>query len=310
MNDRELLRFKTDINLSEYAAFSGYAIDQKKTSAQSVFMKNGGHEIVIARGESGQWIYFTVGSKSDDNGTIVDFIQNRTRKNLGQVRRELRPWLGFKRRPKLNPNSFARGVRPSVPEDLKMLNTFADLLDVSDSKSSVIEKYFGSLAIGKDLVLNDRFRDKIKTDRLSNAIFPHYTGKIVSGWEIWNREFKGFSPGGKKSVWFSNRLDTDETLILFINSIEALSYFQLYPEEIKKTWCISTGGYWSRETENMLKIAFKTAVNQKIIISFGMGQKAADFDKYVHNLAKSTVNNATIEKISAFKGSWNDDLKS
>ena len=90
----ELERFKTAINLTEYAAAEGYQIDRRASSRNSVVMRHpGGDKMVIARGEEDHWIYFSVRDDSD-NGSIIDFIQHRRRCSIGEVRRELRPWVG------------------------------------------------------------------------------------------------------------------------------------------------------------------------------------------------------------------------
>ena len=90
----ELERFKTAINLTEYAASQGYQLDKRASSRNSVVMRHpGGDKVVIARGEDEHWIYFSVRDESD-NGSIIDFIQYRRRCSHGDARRELRPWIG------------------------------------------------------------------------------------------------------------------------------------------------------------------------------------------------------------------------
>ena len=90
----ELETFKTSINLTAYAAGQGYQLDRKESSRSSVVMRHpDGDKIIIARNQSGHWVYFSVKDEAD-NGSIVDFIQNRTGQNLGQVRQALRAWRG------------------------------------------------------------------------------------------------------------------------------------------------------------------------------------------------------------------------
>ncbi len=90
----ELETFKTDINLTEYAAAQGYEINRKESSRNSVIMRRpSGDKIIIARGHDRHWIYFTV-RDDRDNGSIIDFIQHRKGLSLGEVRKELRPWAG------------------------------------------------------------------------------------------------------------------------------------------------------------------------------------------------------------------------
>ena len=49
---------------------------------------------IIKRGSDGHYVYFSV-REDNDNGSIIDFVQNRQRLSLGAVRKELRPWIGM-----------------------------------------------------------------------------------------------------------------------------------------------------------------------------------------------------------------------
>jgi hypothetical protein len=90
----ELEDFKTNINLTEYAAGQGYVLDKKASSKNSaVLRKPDGDKIIIARRQNQHWIYFSVRDDSD-NGSIIDFVQKRKGLKLGRVRQELRRWVG------------------------------------------------------------------------------------------------------------------------------------------------------------------------------------------------------------------------
>src|SRR5271169_3917641 len=98
MPDDELQKFKTGVNLSEFAASRGYALDRRESSRNSAVMRRpDGDKIIIAKNEaSGDWIYFSV-RDDRDNGTIIDFLQRRGGGSLGEVRKTLRAWLGSPR---------------------------------------------------------------------------------------------------------------------------------------------------------------------------------------------------------------------
>jgi hypothetical protein len=77
--DPERARFKTDINLTEYAASRDYALVLRETSRNSVAMRHpDGDKITIAREDDGNWIYFSIHSRHDllfesDN---LDYVRN------------------------------------------------------------------------------------------------------------------------------------------------------------------------------------------------------------------------------------------
>jgi hypothetical protein len=95
MLDLELESFKTNIDLRAYAAGQGYQLDRKESWRGSSVMRHptSHDKIIIKRGMDGHYEYFSV-RDDRDNGTIVDFVQNRKRLNLGSLRKELRPWIG------------------------------------------------------------------------------------------------------------------------------------------------------------------------------------------------------------------------
>src|ERR1700736_3562482 len=113
----ELETFKTDINLTEYAAASGYRLDRKASSRNSVVMVHPERDkIIIAVDRDRHWIYFAIGEDTD-NGSIIDFVQKRKGGNLGDVRSALRPWLfelapskTYRRRRLYFNNSTTRGL--------------------------------------------------------------------------------------------------------------------------------------------------------------------------------------------------------
>ena len=90
----ELTKFKTDINLVEYAASQGYILNKKKSTKNSKVMKSvDGDKIIIATDNDTHGIYFSV--SRGDSGSIIDFVQARQGLNLGEVRKELRNFGGF-----------------------------------------------------------------------------------------------------------------------------------------------------------------------------------------------------------------------
>src|SRR5688572_19115497 len=102
-SDREELdRFKRQVNLLEFAASKGYELDKRESSVSSKVLRHKGtnDKIIVGRAQDGHWQYFSVRNR-DDNGTIIDFIQHRDRKSLGEIRRDLREWTHTAREPQV-----------------------------------------------------------------------------------------------------------------------------------------------------------------------------------------------------------------
>ena len=163
----ELERFKTTINLTEYAASEGYRIDRRESSRNSAVMRDAsGDKIVIARGEDQHWVYFSIRNDSD-NGSIIDFILNRRHCSLGTARCELRPWVGGSiARPK--PEFFAPEVVAVSRDRAGVIRTLAGMRRLTRHRYLENER-----KIPRSLLDHPRFAGKILVDARSNVIFPH-----------------------------------------------------------------------------------------------------------------------------------------
>lgn len=221
----ELERFKTAINLTEYAASQGYQLDKRASSRNSVVMRHpGGDKVVIARGEDQHWIYFSV-RDGVDNGSIIDFIQHRRRCTLVAVRQELRPWIGGAI-PRLALELYVPEVVPITRDRTGVIRALAGM------KPLVTHRYLEEeRAIPRELLANPRFAGCVLVDARSNAIFPHADKDGPCGYEIKNQGFTGFAPGGEKGLWMSRVRRTDTALVIAESAIDALSYAALHPDE-------------------------------------------------------------------------------
>jgi Protein of unknown function (DUF3991)/Toprim-like len=192
-------------------------------------------KIVIARAEDHHWIYFSVRDDAD-NGSIVDFVQKRQHCKLGRVRQELRPWLGGARhvaRPQ--PDLFVRELEQITKDRARVL------LELARMKPLAFHRYLEEeRGIPASLLKSARFAGKIRVDFRSNSIFPHADRDGPCGYEVKNKGFTGFAPGGEKGLWFSAASRADTTLVLAESGIDALSYAALHPDEL--TRYASTGG--------------------------------------------------------------------
>lgn len=219
--DGELEDFKGKIDLREYAAGQGYTLDRRESWRGSAVMRSGGDKIVIKLNSNGHYIYFSVRDERD-NGTIVDFVQFRKRLSLGEVRKELRPWIG-------------RAVT-SLPRFAKLEKTGKDRLRVETEyrRMKVAHRHpylEEDRAIPTKILQSDRFAGMIRMDMHSNAVFPHFDELGLCGYELKNRNFTGFAPGGKKGLWSSHEKDGDGQLVFAEGAIDALSHAVLFPND-------------------------------------------------------------------------------
>jgi len=219
--DEELEAFKTAINLSEYAASQGYAIDRKESWRGSVVMRHAsGDKVIIARDRrDGHWVYFSVRDEAD-NGSVIDFLQNRKGLNLGEVRKALRLWVGKGPFPARPPEaSYAREVEPTSKDRARVAAEFERM------KPLRFHPYLESeRKLPRSVLVDPRFAGRIRIDGRGNAVFPHFDAEGLCGYELKNRDFTGFSRGGEKGLWLSQKSSEDVRLVFSESAIDALSY--------------------------------------------------------------------------------------
>lgn len=258
MPDKELDRFKQQINLTEFAASRGYALDARHSSRHSAIMRHpNGDKIIVARAEgSGDWMYFSV-RDDRDNGTVIDFLQQRTGANLGHIRKTLRAWLGES--------------RPAAP-----LPTYvADLLPISRDRSAVLMAwerakpatalpYLARRGLGPEVLGLARFEGCWRVDARNNALFPHYDREGLCGYEVKNQGFTGFAPQGVKGLWYSRTETTDGELVLTESAIDALSYHVLH--QGKWTRYMSTGGAMNPQQPTLLRGAMEKLPKGAVVL--------------------------------------------
>jgi hypothetical protein len=222
MFDQELDEFKSRIDLREYAAKMGYELDRHESSRCSSIMRDGkGDKLVIKRNPNGHFVYFSV-RDDHDNGTIIDFLANRRRLTLGQIRKELRPWTGRK-----SPASLPlfTPLQPAAKDHAAVEREYSRMKLAGRHPYLERERRIPGALLG-----SPRFAGRIRVDDHGNAIFPHFDAGGLCGFEKKNRGFTGFATGGIKGLWESHDQPDDGRLIFAESAIDALSYAALFPD--------------------------------------------------------------------------------
>ena len=234
----ELERFKCEIDLVEFAASQGYTLDRKASyRGEAVMMGPGGDKVSILRNNpKGYWTYL---SRSDhsDNGTIINFVQNRQHCNLGEVRKILRPWIGQGADPLRRVE--VQDYTPELMTPTATLNR--EQLTQSLAAMPVMTRsvYLEGRNIPADLLASQRLVGKIYQDPRGNVIFPHYNLGGLCGYEKKNAGFTGFAEGGRKGLWASRVVSYDTTAVIAETAIDAISYLALHPDPHTRLFSIA-----------------------------------------------------------------------
>ncbi|MCG8618749.1 MAG: DUF3991 and toprim domain-containing protein [Desulfobacterales bacterium] len=290
------------INLTEFAASIGYRINKKKSSEHSVTMVRGDSKLIIAKNiNNGHWIYFERGVNSN-HGTIIDLCEHEFGRNLGKIRKRLSPWKGFKKRKRTNPDYFQKKVTPCSYDKLSMLSEFSKL-ECLHPVAKATEFLTNERMISFEIIFGKRFSGQIFTDKYNNVCFPHRNlNKDVVGWEKRNQNnWKGFPEGGTKAGWFSNRKRTDNSFVITESGIDTLSLYELFPERLKHTWCISTSGGFGKPTLDLIQAAHER-FKQRVIVAVDNDKDGRFYEEEIKNMV------GEIEIIRPNGKDFNDDL--
>lgn len=220
--DLELEKFKTDIDLRVYAAGQGYQIDRKESWSGSAVMRGPNNDkIIISRKPDGHYTYWSV-RDDKDRGTVIDFIANRTGKNLGQIRKELREWMGT--------SAAALPTYPALPTTSKDRHRVE--MEFAKTQDAVHHPYLeNERGITAEVLSSERFSGRVRIDARGNAIFPHFDQDGLCGFERKNIAFSGYSSSGTKGLALSHMHENDERMIFGESFIDVLSYAILFPDE-------------------------------------------------------------------------------
>ena len=297
--DNELDQLKR-VNLADYAVSQGYEFNKKKSSRHSLCYDHpNGDRILVGRDPaSGHSVYCSVRDDSD-NGTLIDFVQKRQGLNLGQVRKELRPYAGIGSAPR--PSYKPQPVPEPVEKDrVEQQRGLAACEPVTGQ-----HRYLRSRALAAGTL--EHFKDKVYADARGNAVFPHYDTQGVCGLEIKNQNFTGFSKAGEKGLWFHGPKEPSRVVVCE-SAIDCMSHYQLSRKrndpEADRTLYVSTAGKQSPEAEQNLKSLVGHYPQATIVAGFDNDKDGQKLSERLVELAERDVT----RQVPSNKD-WNDDLQ-
>jgi hypothetical protein len=302
MFDPELEQFKTAIDLRAYAAAQGYLLDRKKSYRGSTVMRHpaSNDKISIRLGVDGHYEWFSV--RTNAGGTIIDFVRHLRGLNLGDIRKELRPWIG---EPPVPVPAF-RALRGTGKDRMKVTAIYARMKDAS-AGHPYLE---GQRALPSSLLARERFAGRIRIDARGNAVFAHVDADGLCGYELKNSGFTGFASGATKGLFLSDERLDDKTLVFCESAIDALSYAVLFPDD--HTRYASIGGKLNREQPGLIKSAISRMPQQaRIVAAMDADEDGARLAEEVHKAFLLTGRQDLTfvrHEPQGFKD-WNDELR-
>jgi hypothetical protein len=300
--DDELGRFKREINLANYAASHGYRVNRKKSSQHCIAMDNviGDRVVIGIDRKDSHYFYWSV-RDSRDKGSIIDFVKHRNGLSLGEIRKELRPWIGERGTP---PHAkTTASIPPPIPIEKDRAAIERERAQLG---TVTIHPYLTQRGIARAVQQDERFRGTLLGDTYGNIVFPYRDKDGICGFERRNHQFKNFSRGGTKGLWSSRISRSDTALVICESPIDALSYHQLMRPTY--TRYIATGGAISQFQEELLRGAASLIHKQNGRICIATDNDAAG-NKLADQIIALLPSDALVERqVPKIGKDWNEML--
>lgn len=283
----ELGTFKRDIDLVDYASSQGFELVAAESTKSCKKLRIGKTEQILVSKDrqDGHWLYKSVYNK-DNKGSIIDFVQNMDRCNLGEVRKKLRQ---FAQMPKPEIKGYDGKILPVV-KDIQAVQHEYHSADICKQN-----KYLNDRGISNQTLNNPRFFGTIRVGEYNNVLFPHYNESGVCGFEKKNHNFTGFASGAEKGIWLSrSRPGKDHTLVITESAIDALSHYELNPSSYTRYGSI--GGSMNDNQPVLLEKMFKSLpTHMKVVGAFDNDENGEKFSNQVQKILQSI--NPSIEYV-------------
>ncbi len=292
--------FKQSVNLSQYAVTQGYELERKKSTRSSLVMRHAKGDKIIVSKKGPNWVYFSV-SNDSDNGTIVDFIANRTAKTLPEIGRELATWAGGAG---ALPVYSLPDVQEQVYDRTRITKAFRWMKPAGAHLYLTHER-----KIPADVLTHPRFAGRIYQDRYGNVVFPHQDGQGVCGLELKNTDKGVFMRGSEKALWLGNINPGDTTLTLTEAAIDALSHFAMLRPENTSYGAVS-GGMRDKQFDFLMVIIERMPKLQKIILAVDHDEGGEKIASRIESFLAGKFCGQIVRDIPKQEGmDWNDVLK-
>lgn len=292
--NKQLEKYKTEISLVDFIQSLGGAIDTTKSTKNSCVIDYIKDKLVVKKNDNNHYIYFNL-NNNRDNGTIIDFIQNRNKNmNFQSIMTTLFNFMkkGYIPSIKLNPTEKSE-------EEFENYSYTLDPIDKPNIKR--LEELRGI-----DRTIIEEFKSVIKIDNKKNFVFPLYKkeeGKelVKVGYELKNKGFKGNL--FEKGIW-GQKIGNSSDYYVFESSIDAMSYRELTQDEGFYT---SLNGSYSPQQIETLKNVIKSSKSKNVILCLDNDQKGREMTVELYDiLSKDTNLNITYTK--PIRKDWNGEL--
>jgi len=295
---QELNRFKTNINLAEFATAFGYYKDKEKSSINAPVMRHeNGDKVVIGKDKAdGHYIYFNPNNDSD-NGSIIDFVKNRTGETLGHIRKRLRAW---QHNPQPQENI---PVKASTKNALRI----ASIWDRIKESDHCLAQYWGL-----DAQQNTRLAKlpNVKYSEKDRAFyFALSNTEGICGIERRTADEKHIIGGSEKGVFVTGKLREAPRIFVFESPVDMISHRAMGLHNVAD-YTVCTMGSVGESTAKSLEMIFSNNKDAEIVIAVDNDKGGSEITQKLAEIIAKVDGNADRAKRERPKGKdWNEDIK-
>ena len=305
----ELERFKTEINLIDFALDRlGFELDQRRTSEApaSLRLRGPNDKIVVSRSDSGIWVYFSV-HDFNNNGTIIDLVRCELSLSLGESRKYLRDYLGSS--PSLNISTYLPKRPPLSIRERSGGEAARRRITKTVERMPVVTEhpYLQKRGIPAELLSHPHFVGAIRQSRSGSLIFPHRDQDGLCGYEYKGEGYEGFSRGGTKGLWLSNRPSEWQRLVLCESVIDALSFYLMFPW-VDTQYAATAGGWGPKLDPLILSLVSELPPDGGIVAAFDHDKQGARYTNRIIELFEHSDYELFLHKPPIKGSDWNDML--
>lgn len=257
--DRAEVQVMREIDLIDYAASRGWAVDSHKSrskysahqvkSGEAAVMARGSEQVDVFKGKDGAWAWYD--RKAGYGGDIFKLDQ-RDGATFGQSKDAIRAYMGGEIITRTQEQQ-ARYEHDRAEHQAREAEKRQAEIKAGTSKAERAfglmgrnDSYLQSRGISTEVLAETRW----KTNQYGSAVFPHigdekqFTGYEYRGQGADGKQQKGFTLNTEKGVFIANRTCANPQEIRFCEGgVDTLSAYQLaIPEERQRILFVGTTG--------------------------------------------------------------------
>ncbi len=291
---QEIERFKTVINLAEFATSFGYKKDNEKSESNAPVLSNdSGDYIIIGRNSKDSHYLYINPQKDKDSGSIIDFVKNHTHETMEIITHRLKAWI----------------KNPKPQENITVMSAIKDVIEISsiwnkiDVNDVCLARYWGF----GNLSMLSKYPN-VKYGKDGYFYFKTQDTHGICGVEQWNQNERCLVEGSSRGVFTTGNLCEAESIIIFKNPIEMFSYKEL-GIPLYNIATVSIMESIDLNIEKSIEDIIKNNLKAKIILAVADDQEGNFIVSKIKEISNTVNGNldGIIENRPEIKGqSWHD----